>query len=306
MRNRALAVVRLLGLVGAGAGAVACGPTVDLRPGGEAFAPTITTVVELPPAIGWTGPGAQQRVQRIAADSLLEVTGGRAVIAEELPGPSDPDVQAALRALGEDAANALTFSISVGMGRRLVAGANPIASFQTPKTLIVDYVARLEVRHVGAPDVLGTVEAVESGPANESETAAGPGEKRGAAAAIDAALDQAVRTFAPRIHTPRRPMLIVEVPVSAAGDLIARLETLQRLYPELSMTEVQALADSRERFLVVAPGQLTRLGVLPGDLLGVPGGETRASRAALARVVARGGKPMLAVVRGGQRYILSM
>jgi hypothetical protein len=286
--------------------AAACATTVDVLPAGEAFAPTITTIVELPPAIDWTGPGAQPRIQRIAADSLLEVTGGRAVIADELPGTSDPDVQAALRALGEDAANALTFSISVGLGRRLVAGVNPISTFQAAKRLVVDYVAHVEVRHVGAPDVLGTVEAIESGLANESETVAGKGEKRGAAAAIDAALDEAVRTFAPRIYTPRQTTLIVEVPVRAADNLIVKLETLQHLYPELSMPEMQALADSRERFLVVEPGQLAKLGVLPGDLLGVPGGETHASRAALARVVARGGKPLLAVVRGGQRYILSM
>jgi hypothetical protein len=302
--SRALVVALALALAGAGVGA--CGATVDMRPGGAAFAPTITTIVQLPPAIDWTGPGAQPRIQRIAADSLLEVTGGRAVIADELPGTSDADVQAALRALGEDAANALTFSISVGLGRRLVTGANPIATFRAPKQLVVDYVARVEVRHVGAPDLLGTVEAIETGPPNEAETAGGKGDKRGAAAAIEAALDEAVRSFAPRIHTPRRPTLIVEVPVRAAGDLVRKLETLQLLYPELSLAQQESLAASRERFLVVEPGHLAKLGVVAGDLLGVPGGETHASRAALARLVARGGKPLLAVVRGGQRYILSM
>ena len=70
---------------------------------------------------------------------------------------------------------------------------------------------------------------------------------------------------------------------------------------------MQALADSRERFLVVEPGSLADARASrAGDLLGVPGGRTDASRAALARVVARGGKPLVAVVRGGQRYILSM
>ena len=286
--------------------AAACGPTVDIRPGMEAFAPTIVTIVEMPPAIDWTGPGAQQRIQRIAADSLLEVTGGRAVIADELPGTSEWDVQSALRALGEDPANAVTFSISIGLGRRLVAGANPIAGFQAARRVVVDYVARVEVRHVGAPDVIGTVEAIESGLANEAETTGTGGEKRGAAAAIDAVLDEAVRTFAPRIHTPRRPTLIVEVPVAAANNLMVKLEALQRLYPELSVDAMQALAESRERFLVVEPGHIAKLGVARGDLLGVPGGETRASRAALARAVARGRKPMVSVIRGGQRYILSM
>jgi hypothetical protein len=282
-----------------------CGASVEMRPGAAAYAPTIVTVVEMPPAIDWTGPGAQQRVQRIAADSLIEVTGGRAVIADELPGPSDSDVQAALRALREDAANTLTFSISVGLGRRLIAGANPIQSFKATKHMVVDYVARIEVRHVGAPDVIGTVEAIETGPANEP-SAGTPGEKWAAAEAIDDAIDAAVETFAPGIHTPRRPTLIVEVPPAVAGDLIEKLTTLQRLYPELSLPQMQALAESRERFLVVEPGQLTSLGVQAGDLLGVPGGQTRASRAALARAVARGAKPLVAVVRGGQRYILSM
>jgi hypothetical protein len=55
----------------------------------------------------------------------------------------------------------------------------------------------------------------------------------------------------------------------------------------------------------VAPGELAPLGLLAGDLLGVPGGETKASRAALARAVARGQKPALAIVRAGQRYILA-
>jgi len=284
----------------------ACGATVEMRPGGAAYAPTITTIVEMPPVIDWTGPSAQERMQRLAGDSLIEVTGGRAVLADELPGTSDSNVQMALRVLGEDAANALTFSVSVGLGRRLVEGANPLHSFHDPKRFIVDYFARVEVRHVGAPDIIGITEAVETGPINESETRQGKGEKWSAATAVDEALDAAVRTFAPRIYTERRPTLIVEVPVIAAGDLARKLEALQRIYPELSVAQTQALAESRERFLVVEPGHLAKLGVAAGDLLGVPGGETRASRAALARAVARGGKPLVAVVRGGQRYILGL
>jgi len=285
--------------------AAGCGATVEMRPGAAALAPAITTIVELPPAIDWSGPGAQPRMQRLADDSLLEVTGGRAVIAAELPGTGDADVQAALRALGEDAASALTFSLSVGMGRRFVKGANPISTFQGTKQLVVDYVARVDVRRVGAPEPIGSVEAIETGPAAESDTGA-PGEKRGAAAAIDEALEEAARTFAPRIYSERQRTLIVEVPAAVAGDLIKKTETLQQLYPELPIAEIQALEESHERFLVVAPGLFAKLGVQPGDLLGVPGGETRASRAALSRLVARGGKPMLAVVRGGQHYILSL
>lgn len=283
---------------------LACGTTVEVQPAGRAFAPTIATIVEMPPAIDWTGAGAQQRVQRLAADSLIEVTGGRVVIADELPGTSEADVQAALRALGEDGAKALTFSISVGLGRRLVAGANPIASFQRAKRLMTEYVVRVEVRHVGAPDVIGAVEAIETGPVNESESARG--EKPSVAVAIDAAIDDAVSTFAPRIYTPRRPTLVVEVPPAAGDSLMRKLEILQQLYPELTLAEKQTLAESRERFLVLEPGHLAKLGLVAGDLLGVPGGETRATRAALARAIARGGKPLVAVVRGGQRYILGM
>src|SRR5580765_6409484 len=128
----------LLALAALGAG---CGATVEMRPGAAALAPTIATIVELSPAIDWSGPTAQSRVQRLADDSLLEVTGGRAVIAAELPGADDGDVQTALRALGEDAGNALTFSLTVGAGRRFVKGANPITSFQATRRLVVDYVA---------------------------------------------------------------------------------------------------------------------------------------------------------------------
>jgi hypothetical protein len=68
---------------------------------------------------------------------------------------------------------------------------------------------------------------------------------------------------------------------------------------------MQELAQSRERFLVIDPGPLARLGIARGDLLGVPGGVTAASRAALARAVARGLRPALAVERDGQRYVLA-
>ena len=53
------------------------------------------------------------------------------------------------------------------------------------------------------------------------------------------------------------------------------------------------------------PARWPPLGIARGDLLGVPGGATAASRAALARAVAHGLKPALAVERGGQRYVLA-
>jgi hypothetical protein len=303
-QKRALAVAKraLAGVVVLAAG---CGATVDVGPAARALAPTVTTVVALPTSVDFGGPGDQRRLQRRVGDRLLELTGGRAVIAEELVrGDDDASVRDALRALGEDAASALSFSIRVGIGKRLVDNANPIASFQASRRLVVDFSARLEVRHLGSSEVIGAVEAVSSGPPNEPEV--GPdGRRAGPLLAIDEVLERAVRTFAPRLASPPRPTLVVEVPVAAAGNVVKRLAALAELYPELSAEEMQRLAESRERFLVVAAGPLATIGLQPGDLLGVPGGVTAASRAALARAVARGRKPLLAIDRGGQHYLLS-
>ena len=282
----------------------ACGATVEMRPGAEALAPAVSTIVVLPVAIGWGGSGERARIQRLAGDSLLELTGGRGVIADELRGTGEADVQAALSALGEDASHALTFSVSVGIGRRLVNQANPISTFQAQQRLVVDFYAHVDVRHVGAPDILGTVDVIETGGAGEPEVAPN-GERLGPAAAVDAALASAVKSFAPRLYTPPQRTVIAEVPVDASRGIIQRVESLQQLYPELPFADMQLLAESKERFLVVEPGFLAQLGITRGDLVGVPGGTTTASRAALARAVARGKKPLLAIVRGGQRFILS-
>jgi hypothetical protein len=282
----------------------ACGATVEMRPGAEALAPAVSTIVALPVAIGWGGAGDRARLQRVTGDSLLELTGGRGVIADELQGTGEAELQAVVRALGEDVSHALTFSVSVGIGRRLVNQANPISTFQAQRRLVVDFYAHVEVRHLGVPDVIGSVDVVESGTAGEPEM--GPnGEHLGPSAAIDAALASAVRSFAPRLYTPPQRTVIVEVPVDVSANLIKRVETLQQLYPELAVADMQLLAESKERFFVLEPGFLTQLGITRGDLLGVPGGTTTASRAALARAVARGRKPLLAIVRGGQRFILS-
>ena len=291
--------------VALGAGSVGCGATVEMAPVARALAPGVATVVALPTSVDFGGPGDQRRLQRRAGDRLLELTGGRAVIAEELVrGDDDAAVQGALRALGEDASSALSFAIRVSVGKRLVNNANPIASFQASRRLVVDFSARLEVRHVGSPEVIGVVEAVASGPANQPEL--GPdGRRDGPLRAIDEVLETAVRTFAPRLASPVRQTLVVEVPVAAAGSVVKRLAALAELYPELPADDMLRLGGSRERFLVVAAGPLAALGLRPGDLLGVPGGETAASRAALVRAVARGRKPLLAIDRGGQHYILS-
>ncbi len=287
------------------AASAGCASTVVVRPAAEALAPSVVTVVGLPVSIGWGGDTDLRRIQRRTSDSLIAATGGHAVIAEELiDGEDDAAVTAALKSLGEDAGHALTFSLNVGMGGRLVNGVSAIPGFIVGKRLVVDYHATIDVRALGSREVIGTVETVVSGAPNEPEV--GPdGDKHAVMEAIDAALEKAVAAFAPRLRAKERGPEIAEVPLEAAKSVTRRLAVLGMLYPELSIDEMQALGQSNERFLVLAPGPLAALGVARDDLLGVPGGQTAASRAALARAVARGLKPALAIVRAGQRYLLA-
>ena len=288
--------------------AAGCASTIEVRPAAELLAPTVTSIVGLPLSVGWGGDAELRRIQRRASDSLIAATGGRAVIAEELvTGEDDAAVAAALESLGEDPKHALTFAINIGMGGRMENGVSPIPGFIVGKRLVVDYHAHIDVRQLGNREIIGSVETVASGAPNEPEV--GPdGEKHAVMEALDAALEKAIATFAPRLASNASGASgtkIVEVPPEAAASVTRRLTTLGALYPELSLDEMQALAQSRERFLVLAPGALAALGIARGDLLGVPGGVTAASRAALARAVARGLKPALAVERGGQRYVLA-
>jgi hypothetical protein len=285
--------------------AAGCSSSIDMRPAAETLAPRIATVVGLPLSTGWGGPRELRRIQRRTSDDLIWAAGGHAVIAEELvTGEDDAQVAVALRALGEDPAAALTFSINVALGGRQVNGISAIPGFIVGKNLVVDYHARIEVRHVGAADVIGTVETVATGAPNGPELDPS-GDKGAALEAIDSAIDKAMRAFAPRLTASENPARIVEIPLASSKSAAQRLAALAELYPELSMDDTQALAQSRERFLVLAPGDLAALGLARGDLVGVPGGPTAASRAALIRVAARGGKPALAVERSGQRYILA-
>jgi hypothetical protein len=185
-----------------------------------------------------------------------------------------------------------------------VANANPISSFNATRRLVVDFRARVEVRRLGSAEVIGSVEAIASGPPNQPEIGSA-GERRGPLEAIDEALAEAVKSFAPRLLTPVRSTLLVEVPVAAAATVVKRLGATAELYPELGEDDLIRLANSRERFLVIEAGVLAPLGLMRGDLVGVPGGATNASRAALLRAVAHGRKPLIAVDRGGQHYVLA-
>lgn len=291
-----------LGLALAG---LACSSTVEVRPAAHAVTPSVDAVVGLPISIGWGGAIELRRIQRRTSDLLIADSGGRAVIAEELiNGEDDAAIAAALRALGEDPGRALALAITVGVGGRLVQGASPIPGFIVGKHVVVDFHARVEIRHVGSKQVIGMVETVATGAPNESEVSAS-GRRGGALEAIAEGVEKALATFAPRLAAHRRPFDLVEIPLYAAGSVTRRLALLGDLYPELSMEQMQTLAQSRERFFVLQPGELAGLGVAAGDLLGIPGGDTAATRAALARALSRGLRPALAVERAGEQYILA-
>ncbi len=303
MTGRSLALA--VSFAGAIACAVGCTSTVEVLPAAASLAPSVVIVVGLPLSLGWGGDADLRRIQRRASDSLIAASGGHAVIAEELvTGEDDPAVAGALKSLGEDPQHALTFAINVAMGGRMENGISPIPGFIVGKRLIVDYHAHIDVRQLGSRQIIGSVETIASGAPNEPEV--GPdGDKHAVMEAIDTALQKAIATFAPRLVSHASGAAIVEVPAEAAASVTRRLTALGSLYPELSLDQMQALAQSRERFLVLAPGALAALGIARGDLLGVPGGVTAASRAALARAVAHGLRPALAVERGGQRYVLA-
>lgn len=245
------------------------------------------------------------------------LTRGHAVLAEELDKPTgrdliDKDIADAVRAAGEDPEHALTFAILASRTRRTIANSSPLSGFEMGRRLVIDYIVRLEVRRPGASDVVGTVDTVAVGYPNEGEV--GPrGESLGLQKAIDEAIAKAVRTFAPELAArgpragagPTELPAIAEVPAAAGTAAVARLQAAQELYPELSIEQLQVLATSDERLLVLRPGLLAPLGVAPGDLLAAPFGQTLRSRASIARTLARGGAVRLVVQRAGQRYLLA-
>ncbi len=287
------------------AAGLACSSTVEVRPAAHAVAPAIDTVVGLPISIGWGGDIELRRIQRRISDLLISQTGGRAVIAEELvDGEDDAAIAAALHALGEAPARALAFKTTISMGGRLVAGASPIPGFIVGKRIVIDFHARIEVRHVGSKQVIGSVETVTTGMPNESEVDR-HGNPGAALEAVASAVEKALAAFAPRLAGRERRFEVLEIPLAAASSVTRRLALLGELYPELSMDQMQTIAQSQERFFVFEPGELASLGVAAGDLLGIPGGQTAATRAALARALSRHLRPALAIERAGQQYILA-
>jgi hypothetical protein len=130
------------------AGARSRGATVEVRPGMEAFAPTIVTVVRCPQS---TGRG---RAPSSASSASPRTACWRSRAAAHSPKScrgraSGAAVVAARWARTGDAVTLLSIGWAGGWSGQLRRG------LQTVRRAVVDCVARVEVRHVGAPDVIG-------------------------------------------------------------------------------------------------------------------------------------------------------
>jgi hypothetical protein len=299
-------------LAGAAAAGVlsGCGTSiVHSRPDAALIAPKVAAVVALPPKLGFGRAVEQRRAARRTGDALIEATGGHAILAEEL-GRTDPELIAdEIRRLGEDPTQTLTFSVTAARGERVEAvggvggGARPVRRY-------MDYVVRLDVRRADQRDVIGSIETCATAFANGPEVD-GEGKPVGLQKAINEAMANALKTFAPQL-VPSAPFpKVVEVPQRADDSIgggalaaIDKLRKLEALYPELSTDDLAALASSRARFLIVSPGRLASVGLARGDLVSGMGGQTLGSRGALARTLARGDVPAMTVDRIGGRFLV--
>jgi hypothetical protein len=298
-------VVAFLGFLGSTDG---CGGAiVHTRGDAASLIPEVSAVLSLPPRLSFGRIGDQRRVARRTGDTLIQATGGHAILSEELPS-ADPELIAdGLRALGEDPQHTLTFSVIAARAERAegsaMGGGRMVRRF-------ADYVVRLDVRRGDLPDVLGSIETFATAFANAPEIDA-QGQPVGLQHAIDQAIRQALTSFAPRL-VPGAPFpTVVEVPARREGSDIGgalaavdKLRKLQVLYPELSAEELASLASSSARFLIINPGRLGALGLAPGDLVSGMGGQNLGGRAALARTLARGDTPAMSIDRSGGRFLI--
>jgi hypothetical protein len=311
MRSGGLGFVCLLVTVG---GSCAAATVPERQEAAVPAAPVVAALVELPVSLGYGGEAEQRRVQRRTGDALIALAGGHVILAEELGDGGggltvldDRAVADRVRAMGEAPQQVLTFAVLASRSARFVPNASPLPGLKLGRRAVMDYIVRLEVRQVGRPDVLGTIDGVASGALNGPEV--GPrGESLGVQKAIDDALAKAVRAFAPGLQAPGPvggDLVIAEVPAAAAASTQTRLRALQDLYPELSIGETQALVSAGQRLLVIRPGTLAAIGLQAGDLVGLPVGQELTTRAALARSLARGAAVKLVVERAGQKYLLA-
>lgn len=297
------------------AGATGCATSVmHARPDAATLAPKVTAVVALPPRLGFGHAVDQRRAARRMGDALIEATGGHAILADELP-RLDPELLAdGVRALGEDPVQTLTFSVTAGRGERVEALALPGGGASRgagrPVRRYVDYTVRLDVRRADSVDVIGSIETFASVFANAADFDP-TGRPQGLGAAIDSAMKQALRQFAPDL-IPTQPFpTMLEAPRRVEDDLHGgslaatdKLRRLEALYPEASADDIAALASSRARFLIIKPGRLAAIGLERGDLVSGLGGQQLGSRAAFARTLARGDTPAMSIDRGGSRFLL--
>lgn len=275
-------------------------------------------VVSLPVRLAFGRAADQRRATRRTGDATIRATGGRAFVAEEFTGHEPEQIAAALSSLGEDPAHVLTFSILAAKSERLEAMGMPNASIRTrPIYRFADYTVRLDVRHADSPQIIGSIETFASAFANAPELDAN-GKAQGLQRAIEDAIAQAVRSFAPHLAAGDDALRLVEAPAvtepsqqgpataSSSGALgaVERLRKLQVLYPERPLEELAALATSEARFLVISPGRLAALGVAQGDLLSGVAGRNLGSRGAFARVLASGATPAMRVERQGSRFLV--
>jgi hypothetical protein len=287
------------------------GAIVHSRADAALLIPRVAAIVSLPPRLGFGKAGIERRAARRTSDTLIEATGGHAILDDELPS-TDPELIAdGVRGLGEDPQQTLTFSIIAARSQRIEAVAVPgMASQLRPTHRLFDYMVRLDVRRADGPDILGSIETFTTVLASAPEVD-GQGKPLGLQRAIDDALHQALKTFAPNLAQGQPFPTVVEVParhqeatIAGALGAVDKLRRLQVLYPELSPDDLAALAASNARFLIVKAGRLASLGVRPGDLISGTGGRTLGGRAALARTLARGEIPAMSIDRGGGRFLI--
>jgi hypothetical protein len=285
------------------------GAIVHTRVDAAQLLPNVATVVALPLRLGYGKAAEQRRASRRTGDTIIQATGGHAILADELSS-TDPELLAdAVRTFGEDPTRTLTFSVIAARAERVEAVSVPGAGGPRPVHRFLDFTVRLDVRRADSRDILGSIETFATTFARAPEIGA-DGKPVGLQAAIDSAVAQALKTFAPNLVSAPMP-LVVEVPArseeAAIGGALAAVDKLRRLqvlYPELSMDDMAALASSNARFMVVNAGPLGALGLARGDLVSGMGGQNLGGRAALARTLARGETPAMTIDRGGSRFLV--
>src|SRR5262245_51226092 len=109
-------------VVGGAAGSAGCtGAIVHSRPDAKELVSNVSAVVAMPPRLGFGKAGDQRRAARRTSDTLIQETGGHAILADELQS-IDPELIAdSVRSFGEDPARTLTFSVIAARAERLEA-----------------------------------------------------------------------------------------------------------------------------------------------------------------------------------------